>query len=498
MANKYKFHQAERNEALAGLIDAGATKNKLPIEVWQVFADRSGYSIRHLKRLVKEVSESESAGALPSGSGFIVDEDVITAAFMTCGNLAGAHRLLVRQGRKGIPSPRHFARCVIQQMGTSSLEYARGGSITTRETQIYLPMRKVTRGHTLELDHTELPIWVVPHGTKIPVRPWLTTALDVGTRYPLSWVITFGTPSSAEVRACLVQAMTMRLAPDGETFVGGLPMRAVWDRGLEFLAEVITQSCMRLQVIPVALPAYSPQLKPHIERFQGFLKRDALPSLPGYADGGTDVRGRSAIASAALGENEFLLKVADWIDWYITEHVHTSLGCTPLEAWQRDGTVLREAPTAQLWEDFLAQKKGVKVSKNGVRFDTIDFVSGELNGYVGRKVEVRYLPHDRTFVEIFIDGVHLCTAYPRNSLSEDQDLEVKLHRHAERAKAQARFSTANRQRRSNHETTQMIERDKKGNMVVRQNADAADDLLSGGDEALADLLTGAPDEYRLF
>ena len=498
MTNKHKFHRKARDEALTNLIAAGAATGKLPAETWQSFADLSGYSIRHLKRLVEELSDGSHTDPIPGETGFTIDSDVITAVFLTCGNLASAHRLLVREGTENLPSPRHFARCVVQQMGTTSLQYARGGSISTRETQIYLPMRKVTRGHTLELDHAELPIWVVPDSTRTPVRPWLTTALDVGTRYPLSWVITFGSPSSAEVRACLVQAMTVRVAPDGQTLVGGVPMRAVWDRGLEFLAEVITQSCMRLQVIPVALPAYSPQLKPHIERFQGFLKRDALPSLPGYTDGGTDVRGRSAIASAALGESEFLLKVADWIDWYITEHVHASLGCTPLEAWQRDGTVLREAPAAQLWEDFLAQKKGVKVSKNGVRFDTIDFVSGELNGYVGRKVEVRYLPHDRTFVEIFIDGVHLCTAYPRNSLTEDQDLEVKHHRQAERAKAQARFSTANRQRRSTHETTQMIERDKKGKMVVRQNVEAADDLLSGGDEALADLLTGTPDEFRLF
>lgn len=498
MSNKHKFHKQKRNAALTGLLEAGAADGDLPIDVWQGFADRSGYSVRHLKRLIKELSESTMDLPAICDSGFEIDPDVITAVFLTCGNLSGAHRKLLRDGRNDLPSLRHFSRCVLQQMGTSSIEYARGGSVTGRETQIYLPMRSVTRGHTLELDHTELPIWVIPDRTKTPVRPWLTTALDVGTRYPLAWVITFGTPSSAEVRACLVQAMTVRVAPDGKTLVGGVPLRAVWDRGLEFLAEVITQSCLRLKVIPVALPAYSPQLKPHIERFQGFLKRDALPSLPGYTDGGTDVRGRSAIASAALSESEFLLKIADWVDWYVTEHVHSSLGCTPLEAWQRDGTPIQEAPNNQLWEDFLAQKNSVKISKNGVRFDTIDFVAAEMNGHVGRKVEVRYLPNDRTFVEIFLDGMHLCTAYPRDSLTEEQDLAIKRHRQAERSKSTARFSTANRQRRSNHSSTQMIDRDKKGNMVVRQSSEEADDLLLGGEEAFEELISRAPDELRLF
>ena len=499
MANKHKFHREARDEAIESLVSAADAAGEIPPELWRESADQSGYSVRHLKRMVKEVLAATTEGApVAFSGGFNVDADVITAVFLTCGNLAGAHRLLLKNERRDLPSARHFARCVTQQLGTTSLEYARGGSVTTRNTQIYLPMRKVTRGHTLELDHTELPIWVVPDKTKTPVRPWLTTALDVGTRYPLSWVITFGTPSSAEVRACMVQAMTVRAAPDGNTFVGGVPMRAVWDRGLEFLAEVITQSCMRLQVIPVALPAYSPQLKPHIERFQGFLKRDALPGLPGYIDGGTDVRGRSAIASAALGESEFLLKIADWIDSYVTEHVHGSLGCTPLEAWQRDGTPIRKAADAQLWEDFLAQKDNVKISKNGVRFDTIDFVAAELNGHVGRKVEVRYLPNDRTFIEVFLDGIHLCTAFPRNDLTEDQDLAIKKHRQAERAKATARFSTANRQRRESCESTQMIDRDKKGNMGVRPTGEEVDDLLLGGEDALKELVTGSNDEGRLF
>jgi len=501
MSNKSKSHRKARDNALAELIDAGAMNERLTISIWQRFADESGYSVRQLKRRIRKHIEDVANGStneVPSDSGFVVDPDVITAVFLTCGNLASAHRMLDRGGRDDLPSGRHFARSVVAQMGTTSLEYARGGSVTTRETQIYLPMAKVPRGHTLELDHTELPIWVIPDKTKTPVRPWLTTALDVGTRYPMSWVITFGKPSSAEVRACLVQAMTVRLAPDGETLVGGLPQRAVWDRGLEFLAEIITQSCMRLMVIPVALPAYSPQLKPHIERFQGFFKRDCLPCLAGYCDGGMDVRGHSAIASAALGESEFLLEIADWFDWYVTEHVHSSLGCTPLQAWQRDGTPVREAPASQLWEDFLAQKKAVKISKNGVRFDKIDFVAPQLNGHVGRKVEVRYLPNDRTFIEVFLDGSHLCTATPRESLTPEQDLAIKIHRQEERARARARFSTANRQRRSNHTSTQMIDRDKHGNMVVRKSTEEDDDLLSGGAEAMDEILNGEPDAMRLF
>lgn len=95
----------------------------------------------------------------------------------------------------------------------------------------------------MQLDHTELPIWVVPRGHKQAVKPWITAVMDSKTRYLLSWTITFGRPTAAEVRAALMSAMTMRVAPDGETLVGGKPLRAVWDRGVEFLANLITESC---------------------------------------------------------------------------------------------------------------------------------------------------------------------------------------------------------------------------------------------------------------
>lgn len=489
MGRRRKVLQEVRDQAVAHLCEAASVGRKPSLADWEHAMTLSGYSRRQLQRLVAERLDGEALdGDGVSRGAFTVDEDVVTAVFLMTGNIAGAYDLLRRMGKAGLPSVRHFRRAVAKQMGTLELAYARGGSKKARDFTVYLPTEVVRRNHTWELDHTELPIWVVPAGHKVAVRPWITAVLDRGTRYPLSWVVTFGRPSVEQVRACLVQAITSRLAPDGQTLVGGLPIRTVWDRGLEFLSPSITEACMRLGVIPVALPAYSPHLKPHVERLWRFLKERHLPTLPGYADRVSDLRGHSAIADACLGEAEFMLLLADWMDWYVTEHVHSSLGCTPLQAWQDDTTPIREVHDSQLWEDFLVAKSRAKVSKNGIRFDTIDFVAPELVGKVGRSLEIRYLPHDRSFVEVFDGADHVCTAIPRHALTADAEQEILEHRSAQQRMARARFTTANRVRRDSHRSTTALARNKKGQMVVVAPDGPEVDLLAGGDEAYAALV----------
>jgi putative transposase len=481
MGNKAKFHRPARDAEVQRLRGLKEAHGVLPRGELAKAAKDCGYSTRQLRRLL------EADGTTPAEQSFTVDEEVITAVYLTCGALATAHTLLTRHGRTDLPSVRHFRRRVTAEMGTLMIQYAKKGSRAVRESRVHLTNEVEHRCHTYQMDHTELPIWVVPRGHKHPVRPWLTVAMDAKHRYPLAWVVTFGRPSAEEVAACLMQAITVRLAPDGVTPVGGRPVRVVWDRGLEFLANRVTASCMRLEILAFPLTAFSPHLKAQLERFWGTLKRGLLPTLPGYTDNVADLRGRSAIAAACLGQDEFLVKLADWMDWYIAERQHPTLGTTPLRSWAADATPLDEVPEDQLWEDFLIAKDKVKVSKMGVRFDTIDYV-GELTGPVGRLVEVRYLAHDRSFIEVFLDGSHLCTAFPQGSLDEETQLRVLEHRHEQQQAARQRFTVANRVRRTSHESTQLLDFDRTGKPTVREPKAPADDLLDGAEQALDELL----------
>ena len=240
----------------------------------------------------------------------------------------------------------------------------------------------------------------------------------------------------------------MRTAADGVTQVGGAPNRAVWDRGTDFLSDLVTESCLRLDITPVALPAFAPHLKGGLERFWRFLKENGVAPLPGYTDKGRDLRDELLHANAALSEAAFTSEISAWIDFYNTEHVNSSLGCTALEAWKQDTTPLRELPVDQLWIDFLLSRDAVKVGKNGIRFRTRDYVAlnGELDSVFGLTVEVRYLPHDRSFIEVFREGQHVASCYPADALRPDDQVAFLAARKTTDAAARKAFTAANRLR----------------------------------------------------
>ncbi|MCD4532506.1 transposase family protein [Nocardioides sp. cx-169] len=502
MSNKPRHLRPLLESAVDALRDHQTRGGEITSHLVRHYAAESGYSTRHVRRaLAAAVSVAQATEASPNGTESsphcrLDPAAIATAVFLTCGNMAKAHGLLAKElPKEALPSVRSFQRLVNRTMGTDQLAYAKHGSRGYRDAQVYLSNTYPHRMSDLLLDHTELPIYVVPSGHTRAVKPWLTVVLDGRTRYALSWVVTFGRPTAEQVRASLIQAFTLRAAPDGVTVVGGRPVRANWDRGLEFLADIITESCLRLEVIPCALPAYSPHLKGRVERFFGTLKPD-LAVLPGYTDGPRDLRGNSALENHALCEDEFLVWLADWMDNYVTGHVISTAGQTPLQMWQADATPLEEIVPERLWQDFLLAKD-VKVSKNGIRFDTIDWVipTGGLTGTVGRKVEIRYLPHDRSFIEVFLEGVHLGTAHPKDLLTADETEEF-LHRRMEARKAaQARFTTANRAR-SNTDGATRIEKDKQGRRRISATP-SYDQLDAGANDILASFIEADLDQLRL-
>lgn len=480
MSNRPRYERRLRDSAIEQLLQILNDAGQITSQQWQAASEASTYSVRHLKRIMKTHVE----GAAQEGS-YTLGENEITAIYLAGGRLKQAHRHLLAEGIE-LPSARHFSRIAHAQLGSVILGYARGGERLARTIHVTVPFEEEHRGQTYELDHTELPIWIIPRGRTIQaVRPWLTVAIDRQTRYVVGWVITIGRPSAAEVAACIAQGCMFRQAPDGKTMVGGVPERVVWDRGLEFLAASITEMCQRQRIMPFPLPAYTPEGKARLERFWRFLKEDCLSDLPGYIDSHKDLAGKPTTTHRLLGEKEFVRILEEWLSDYVTAHVVSTMGVTPLGAWQRDQTPLRTVPSEVLWQDFLVSKAKVKVSKNGVRFDTIDFVAPELTDYVGRHVEIRYLPHDRTFIEVFADGAHVCTAWPRHALDADTRQEVIAHRSTSVSEAKKWGRASSRRRYAGHDESYPMEQDKRGRLRVKEASNDSD-LVGDVEDAFPD------------
>ncbi|MFI6536753.1 Mu transposase C-terminal domain-containing protein [Nonomuraea sp. NPDC050547] len=67
-----------------------------------------------------------------------------------------------------------------------------------------------------------------------------------------------------------------------------------------------------------------------------------------------------------------------------------------------------------------------------------------MQGRGGQRVEVRYMPHDDRFVEVYLEGRHLCTAHPAERLTPEQTEAFRAHTRAEarRLGAERRRATA--------------------------------------------------------
>lgn len=497
MSNKHALHRAGRDRAVAELLDLEASGVDLDGTLFDIAAQGCGYSPRQLKRVITQIKarQQDPDLKLAAPDAWLHDPEVIDMVALCCGNLAKAHGRLKKTKR--LPSLSTFQRRLNTHLGTQAMTTIRKGDGRARSRRIYLKRDPGVRGHTYETDHTECPIYVIPTGRRRATRPYITVVIDRATRYVLSVVITFGNPSAEEVRVAFIAAILDRFAADGQTRVGGLPTQIVWDQGKEYLSDLVTESCLRLGTNPCPLPPYSPQLKGRCERFWRFFKENCLASMPGYIDSGADVRGTLHRAQYALSEVAFVERVSEWLDWYNCEHVHRVMGMTALQAWQSDPRDLVKVPADQLWCDFLLESKKVTVSRSGVNWKKVNYVTlnGGLSDLIGREVNVRYLPHMRDFIEVFHDGQHVGRAFPSDMLTPDNDETFMKQRQADDARARKNVSSVKRIHKQDPDTSKLHKRKLPGGKFVYEvDVPEDDDLQVGQGDALDSYRPGPVDD----
>jgi putative transposase len=239
------------------------------------------------------------------------------------------------------------------------------------------------------------------------------------------------------------------------------------DRGLDFAAEVIRDTLAALVIDCHRLPGYQPHRKGKVERLHLTIEQTLLCGLPGYTDGPRNAAGKlygpisDTPAARAAAENavqagqvgpmrieRFAALFPDWVAWYNTERPHAGLdGRTPLQAWNDDASAVQRVDAERVRHLLMA---GVErtVGKQGVLHNGLAYVAPELHGRGGQVVQVRYMPHDDRSVEVYLDGAHLCTAYPQGQLSDEQVTAFWEHAPAEARRLGAARRRAARRARS--------------------------------------------------
>ncbi|MEV0404194.1 Mu transposase C-terminal domain-containing protein [Actinoallomurus sp. NPDC050550] len=241
------------------------------------------------------------------------------------------------------------------------------------------------------------------------------------------------------------------------------------DQGLEFAAAAVKAATAALGTVPHVLPGYSPNQKGKIER--AFLTVDEmlLCTLPGYTGGPREVNGRLAgplddrvkarvgygDAAAAgqqaglpLGLETFARIFGNWVAAYNTEHVHSELGMTPAQAWAADASPIEDVPAEHLRHLLLAGRPRT-IGPHGIRFRNLKWLDpgGLIRERRGTQVQIRYMPHDDRFIDVYLDGEFLATCYPTNALTAEQEAEFYAAARAQEKQAAAQRASARRRGR---------------------------------------------------
>lgn len=316
------------------------------------------------------------------------------------------------------------------------------GEAGRRRHQVYLERDSVPRNQIWEMDHKQLSVLVLP-GRGAAAKPWLTSVIDCGTRALLGWCLSTR-PTQSTVLTTL--RMALEHAPARGPF-GAVPRLVRVDQGLEFAAEAVRAALGSLSVKPNRLPGYEPHLKGKIERLHLTVEQTLIKGLPGYTHGPRDKAGnllgplrddpRSRAAARTAEVKPWTLerlahRFAQWAHWYNTKKPHSMLnGATPLQAWENDPFELYRIPTETLRHLLLAETKEYVIQKNGINFKSHTYHDPKLNGHGGERVLLRHMPHDPHFVEVYLNGKHLCTARPKNDMTKEEQDEIHAERRTE-------------------------------------------------------------------
>ena len=369
----------------------------------------------------------------------------IAAFYDWRGNVAAARRALIKAGGVGLPSLATLQRAFAEQLTPAARAAAVDGVEGRRRHEVYLRWAPTRRNALWEGDHTELPVLVMAPRAQRARKPWATLFIDGFSRLIMGWALSLY-PTSAVVLAALRQGMVVD--PVRGPF-GGLPDALRPDNGLEFVATALARSCAALGVDLLPTPPYTPHRKGKIERVNRTLDQEFLSGLPFYTHGPRGVDGRLFGPDAEPMSLElFSHRFAEWVADYNTARVHSELdGQTPLARWCEDATPLREVPPERLRWMLMADVERT-INKDGVHFERVRFIAPELNGLVGERIQVRYIPHDLRQIEIFRGDTWLCTAYPQDQLTAEQRSAVLERRHADAAELGRRQRRASRRARA--------------------------------------------------
>jgi putative transposase len=246
----------------------------------------------------------------------------------------------------------------------------------------------------------------------------LVGGIDVWSR--TATLLVTRTSTASAVASCLRRMMLTH----------GVPDVLKMDNGSDYASKHIKRVCTNLGIEQDFCKPFTPQQKPHIERFFRSFSHHFLELLPGYIGHSVaerkEIESRKSFAERLMGGDKLVelpitaAQLQGFCDWWIREiydtRPHEGLNReTPQALRQRHAHLVRPVKDVRALDLLLAEAPdgdGIRtVGKKGIRVAGSHYISGELGLHIGKIVQVRLDPADYGRIYVFDeDMVFLCMA----------------------------------------------------------------------------------------
>ncbi|MBX3447550.1 MAG: DDE-type integrase/transposase/recombinase [Parvibaculaceae bacterium] len=209
----------------------------------------------------------------------------------------------------------------------------------------------------------------------------------------------------------------------------GVPDIIKMDNGKDFASAHVARALGALGIEQRFCPPFTPEGKPHVERFFQTLQHELVSMLPGFV--GHNVEQRKGIEasrafSQRLGEadkvisaeitaEELQARIDNWLAHEYHRRRHNALKASPLlqaAGWLGEVRMIEDDRALDM---LLAEAPdttgGRTVQKKGIRVENTHFIAPELGAFVGERVHVRLDPEDMGRIVVYTpDMKFICVA----------------------------------------------------------------------------------------
>lgn len=256
---------------------------------------------------------------------------------LRCGSVEELHHQLVEVQRIESVSVRTMQRAFQREFGTVAMTFIRSGydAAHAKTPTTNMPVGDINEEWSM--DDTQIPVWCILPGGEI-AKPQLQAIRDRSSRLILTYVVSPYVMNTEDAVENIANAVSGRTTSNG-VFVGGKPRALRTDRGSNFIHTATSLGLIAQKIDRRYSAPYEPQGNGAHERWhrtiKSWFKRVEGFDWSDYKKGDRRKAHEPPAVDQLVFFEELVAVAARKVHEYNTERVHSALGMTPEEYWER-------------------------------------------------------------------------------------------------------------------------------------------------------------------